>query len=237
MYVEKSLNKENLDLYLNELAEEYKKLSKEKTPIELIMVGGASIILNYNFRASTGDIDVVVLSSSVIKEAIKKTAAKLGLSHQWLNDDVKNTKSYSKNLSKVSSLYKIFSNILEVRKVDAEYLIAMKLMAGRNYKYDLSDIVGIMREHKKNNKEITLKKIDDAIIELYGSWENITNDIKKFIEMVSKCDNYEKLYQNVREQEEKAENGFEENLEILNNKPEEADEIKILNEINNKLNR
>jgi len=64
MPVKNDFNKENIIEYLNELAEEYKKLNKSVSPVKLILVGGASILLNYNFRATTGDIDVLTASFS-----------------------------------------------------------------------------------------------------------------------------------------------------------------------------
>ena len=48
--------KENLDLYLNELAKELKFL-KCTRKLEIIIVGGASILLHYNFRPSSYDVD------------------------------------------------------------------------------------------------------------------------------------------------------------------------------------
>lgn len=48
--------KENSDLYLNELAKEL-KLLKCTRKLEIIIVGCASIFLNYNFRPSSYDVD------------------------------------------------------------------------------------------------------------------------------------------------------------------------------------
>jgi len=200
MYVEPDFDKPIIDKCLIELAEEYKKLTNK--PIKLIIVGGASVLINYNFRKSTGDIDVTAITSSLLKEAIKNTAKKLNLFSQWLNDDVKNTASSSKLLDKISKLYKVFSEILEVRYINEEYLVAMKLMAGRIYKYDMSDIIGILLEHKKNGNEITYNKIDNAVCVLYGSWQNIPENSKIFIDLIFKNKNYEELYKKIRKEEE-----------------------------------
>ena len=48
----------------------------------------------------------------------------------------------------------------------------MKLVSGRRYKKDLSDIVGILYEQQKKEKPITLEMIDRAVIELYNSWDS-----------------------------------------------------------------
>jgi len=127
MFVEDVFNKNNIDELLIELAKEYKKLTN--IPVKLILVGGASILLNYNFRESTGDIDVMPLISSSLIKAINIISEKYNLHRQWLNDDFKNTKSFSKKLYNVSNLYKNIDNILEIRTIKAEYLIAMKIMA------------------------------------------------------------------------------------------------------------
>ena len=64
------ITKENIDVYLKEFAKVFKKMNGDKMPAEIILVGGASVLTNYNFRKSTGDIDAVILSSSVVKDAI-----------------------------------------------------------------------------------------------------------------------------------------------------------------------
>lgn len=50
----------------------------------------------------------------------------------------------------------------------AEYLIAMKLRSGREYKHDLSDVIGVLFEHSKNEKPIIISDIQKAAENLYG---------------------------------------------------------------------
>jgi len=47
------ISKENIDVLLKDFAENYKNISINKDKLEIILVGGASVILNYNFRDST----------------------------------------------------------------------------------------------------------------------------------------------------------------------------------------
>ena len=49
--------KENIDTYLKEVAKEYRKQIGKNTPAEMILIGGASILVNYGFRDMTTDID------------------------------------------------------------------------------------------------------------------------------------------------------------------------------------
>ena len=74
-----------------------------------------------------------------MKKAINNVSDNLKLPNGWLNADFKNTKSYSDKLFGISIYHKTFSNVLTIRTVFAEYLIAMKLVSGRQYKYGPSE--------------------------------------------------------------------------------------------------
>jgi hypothetical protein len=195
-------DKSNLDNFLEEFSIIYKSLGNN-IPVEIILVGGASVLANYNFRKTTNDVDAVIPNSSVFKKAIKITGKKLGLEEDWLNMEFKKSKSYTEKLNEVSKYYKTFSDIIKIRTINSEYLIAMKLKSGRRYKNDLSDIIGITYEHKKNNNPITLESVKNAAITLYGSWENIPESSRNFfINDVLKCNNLEELYSIVKKEEE-----------------------------------
>jgi len=66
------LTKENLDYYLRELAKEFRRLNGKTMPAEMILIGGASVLINYGFRDMTSDVDAIISASSVMKEAINK---------------------------------------------------------------------------------------------------------------------------------------------------------------------
>ncbi len=174
MSVEKGFTKENLDYYLKELAKEFRKRNGKNTPAEIVLVGGAAILANYGFREMTYDIDAVITASSAMKEAVNAVSDRLGLPNGWLNADFKNTSSYSPKLSQYSKHYHTYSNVLNIRTISAEYLVAMKLMSGRRYKKDLSDIIGILHEQEKVGKPLSYQKIDCAVKNLYGGWDNIS---------------------------------------------------------------
>ena len=52
--------KDNIDLYLREVAKEYRKQAGKKMPAELVLIGGASVLVNYGFRNMTTDIDALI---------------------------------------------------------------------------------------------------------------------------------------------------------------------------------
>ena len=201
MSVNASFTKENLNTYLKELGKEFRKLNGISIPAEIILIGGAAILAQYDFREMTYDIDAVILASSAMKEAVNRVGDKFQLPNGWLNMDFKKTKSYSDKLSEVSIYYKTFSNILTIRTIAAEYLIAMKLMSGRQYKNDLSDIAGILWENQKSGKPISKEAIDKAVCFLYGGWEEIKEETKAVLNAAFEGGNFETLYYQSRESE------------------------------------
>ena len=49
-FEDKIFDKNNLDFYLRELAREFRKLNGKTMRAEMILIGGASVLLNYGFR-------------------------------------------------------------------------------------------------------------------------------------------------------------------------------------------
>jgi predicted nucleotidyltransferase len=187
--------KENINLYLKEIAREYRKQAGKKMPAELVLIGGASVLINYGFRNMTTDIDALIQASSVMKEAINHVGDRYGLPNGWLNADFMTTDSYSEKLSQFSVYYKTYANIVTIRTVAAEYLIAMKLRSGRQYKSDLSDILGILTEHKKRGMPISMEQIRTAVTSLYGNWESLPETSQVFIENVMENGHFDELYE------------------------------------------
>lgn len=195
--------KENLNTYLKELGKEYKKINGKSMPAEIILIGGAAILANYGFREMTTDVDAVIHAVSSMKEAVNHVGDKYNLPNGWLNADFMKTDSYSSKLDQYSVYYREFSNVLTVRTVSAEYLIAMKLCSGRKYKKDLSDVIGILAEHEKRGEPITMDRIDKAVTDLYGSWDKISEDSENFIHEAMEKGNFEKAYAEISAEESK----------------------------------
>ncbi len=216
MLSDKRFTKENLDTYLKELAKEFRKRNGKDTPAEIILIGGASVIINYGFRETTYDMDAIINASSSMKDAINSVGDKYDLPNGWMNDDFKKTDSYTPKIEQYSKYYRTYSNVLSFRMVTGEYLVAMKMKSGRKYKYDRSDIIGILWEHEKTGNPITIDKIKQAICNLYGTYDSISEEVRQFVESTIDDGDYEKLYSRVRQYE--AENK-ENILEYQDNKP------------------
>lgn len=194
MSAEKGFTKENLDYYLKELAKEFRKRNGKNMPAEIVLVGGAAILANYGFREMTYDIDAVITASSAMKGAVNAVGDRLGLLNGWLNADFKNTSSYSPKLSQYSKYYRTYSNVLNIRTISAEYLVAMKLMSGRRYKKDLSDIIGILGEQERMGEPLSYQQIDCAVKNLYGGWDNISEYAIQVLKAALDSENLKELF-------------------------------------------
>ena len=203
MSIDVPFTKANLEYYLKELAKEYRKRSKG-TPAEMILVGGASVLINYEFRMASYDIDADYDAPSVMKEAINAVGDKFGLPNGWVNSDFKRTASYSSKIVQYSEHYKTFSGVLTVRTVRAEYLVAMKLVSGRQYKKDLSDIAGIVLEQRKAEKPLNYQMIDKAVCDLYGGWQDVSDYSKEVLDKVLSSNQLEKLFISLSDDESEA---------------------------------
>ena len=120
--------KDNIDLYLREVAKAYRKLAGKDFPAEIVLIGGASILVNYDFRGMTTDMDALIHASSGMKEAINQVGDKFDLPNGWLNSDFMQTHSYTSKLYQYAVYYRTYANVLTVRTIAAEYLIYLRLL-------------------------------------------------------------------------------------------------------------
>jgi flagellar biogenesis protein FliO len=60
--------------------------------IELIIVGGAAMVLGYNARQATHDVDALIVkprTAQLVRDLAKRMADELNLAEDWLNDGAK----------------------------------------------------------------------------------------------------------------------------------------------------
>ena len=198
---DKPFTRDDLDRYLKELAKEFRKRGGKAMPAEITLIGGASVVINYGFREMTYDMDAILDAASSMKDAIRSVGDRFGLPGGWINDDFVRTESYTPNILRYSRYYRTFSNVMTVRTITGEYLVAMKLRSGRQYKYDRSDVIGILWEQEKRGDPLTLERIRKAVEDLYGSYDVLSEDVRQFIEAAVRDGRYEALYAHVRQAE------------------------------------
>lgn len=217
-----SISKKEIDYFFAELSKEIKKEFGRKAKIELTVVGGASILMNYDFRMATQDIDAFASNRMSIKDCIHRVGDRLGLPNGWLNEDFLQTSSYTSNLVLYSKPYKTFNQVLSVRTIKDEYLIAMKLKSFRNYKHDLSDIVGILMQSKK---DISYLDIDKAVNHLYGGWHNINAEAHQQLKDALQSNYKESLYKSLTNEETKKRKALISTSEVSEHAADSLDDI------------
>ncbi|MCW1922939.1 hypothetical protein OKA05_10285 [Luteolibacter arcticus] len=114
---------------------------------ELCIFGGATMILAFDARLSTRDVDAVFIPKSEISKAAEQVAEDLELPASWLNDGVKGFVSAAGELTDEGMPQ--WPN-LRILRPSTRYLLAMKCMASRVAGYDTGgdrgDIVLLCKE-------------------------------------------------------------------------------------------
>lgn len=98
--------------------------------LELLAVGGAVMVLEYESRPSTHDVDVAILlpkEAKITRQLAEKVALELDWPIDWLNDGAK---SYIIGTSTNQTIYS--SRGIIVRRPSIAQLVAMKLSAWRD---------------------------------------------------------------------------------------------------------
>ena len=93
------------------------------------------------------------------------------------------------------------NQVLEVRTVSAENLIAMKLVSMRPYKYDESDIIGIIHEQKEAGKPVTYESVKRAVADLYGENKKLGEDAESALKAALSAKDAEYLYEKTKKNE------------------------------------
>lgn len=74
-------------------------------------------------------------------------------------------------------------------------------MSGRQFKNDLSDVVGILLERDEQGIPIRYEQIEQASDDLYGGINALPESSQEFINNVFKTQNYKELYSKFRSEE------------------------------------
>lgn len=123
---------------------------------EIGVVGGAAMVLAFNARAATKDVDAIFEPSSRVREAASRVAEALGLPVDWLNDAVKGY------MPKDTDPHQMILELpaLTVWVPPARYLLAMKAIAARFDSNDAADLKTLIRWLKIPSVEAVLEVIE-----------------------------------------------------------------------------
>jgi Nucleotidyltransferase of unknown function (DUF6036) len=134
---------------LEELASELAAMGEERE--EIVLAGGAALVLLYNARDATRDVDVCLVRPAgfaTVREASLRVAARLALPEDWLNDGAK---GYLKGFLPGEVL--LDRPALLVRALGSQQLLAMKLSAWRD-DVDISDARLLLPEIQGSREEV-----------------------------------------------------------------------------------
>jgi hypothetical protein len=107
--------------------------AEESLVLEVCIFGGAAMMLAYNARETTFDVDALVRPREVGERLVLRVAHQIGLPDDWLNDGVAKFTSIVGTYAplKVQELENKAARHLRITRASAAYLLAMKCLAFR----------------------------------------------------------------------------------------------------------
>lgn len=138
---------EEIKKYLNELNDE---LCAVNIKGEICLYGGAVMCLAFKTRPATKDVDAIFEPVKEIRRAAGRVAERYDLPVGWLNFGVKMfVTNHQKRILFDLPCLKVFTP-------EADYLLAMKILAARADTSDLEDIEFLLRH-------LNLKAVEDVL--------------------------------------------------------------------------
>jgi hypothetical protein len=130
--------------------------------IRLMLVGGAAMVLGFDARQSTRDVDVIILSPEerrLVRELARQVAEEYDWPDDWLNDGAK---GYMVGLTQGPSLF--HSPGIDAAAPSLPQLLAMKLCAWRD-DIDIADAHRLLEEIGAGQKSAEAwKKIEPYLV-------------------------------------------------------------------------
>jgi len=139
-----------------------KRLTEKGVTGELCIFGGATMILAFDARESTRDVDAVFVPKTEIYQEAAIIAEDMDLPASWLNDGVKGFISTEGDVTMEGMPQ--WEN-LRIMRPTTRYLLAMKCMAARVAEYDTvgdkNDIIHLCNDLGIHTTEEILDLVED----------------------------------------------------------------------------
>lgn len=151
------------------------ELAREGIRGEVGVVGGAAMVLAFNARESTRDVDAVFDPASKVRAAAAQVAKMQKLPVDWLNDAVK---GYMPADTEPRSILLNLSH-LAVWTPPPQYLLAMKAIAARFDSNDAADLRTLIQH-------LDLRRVDEVleVVERYYPRNQIPPKTQFFLEEI-----------------------------------------------------
>jgi hypothetical protein len=131
------MQSKDIEVHLEDLGQELYSMGVS-SPVRILMVGGAFMLTQMHSTRMTNDVDVLLkdiddpATSSlyrVFKAAVRAVASRRQIPSTWMNDLIGD---FLRDLGNVPNgvLWRTYA-VLEVYVPEAEYILALKLLAGR----------------------------------------------------------------------------------------------------------
>ncbi len=131
--MEALISRSQLEAALTALA---RRLERRGTTATVFIFGGAAMMLAFDARAATRDVDDIFQPHGIVLDEARAVADELGLPRYWLNDQ--GSSYLSATYERAATPVWQHPN-LRILAVSVEQLLAMKAVASRRYA-DLDDI-------------------------------------------------------------------------------------------------
>jgi hypothetical protein len=148
------MNREEILQAFHKLNDE---LEREGVRGEVGVVGGAAMVLAFNARLATKDVDAIFEPSTKVREAAGRVSAALALPPDWLNDAAK---GYMPPGAEPRGMVLELSH-LSVWVPPAEYLLAMKAISARFDTNDAADLKTLIAHLKIKSVAAVFEVIED----------------------------------------------------------------------------
>lgn len=167
------MNRDDIEKYLRLVGQE---LQKQGLSLEILLLGGAAMVIEVGNRESTQDVDTYFLPDfAAVAKAAAIVAAREGLPDGWLNSAAAGfTYGFIKQPGR--KLWKTFPG-LHVYTAALDYLLVTKIMAGRPK--DDVDIIALAKV-----LQISMRKEVVVLVAQYVSKDQITTDV---IRTIARC--------------------------------------------------
>jgi hypothetical protein len=156
----KYLTKTEIETALNRISE---LAALEGVRLEITLYGGAVMLLAYDARDVTKDVDAIVHPPEIGRRLVARVARERGLSEDWLNDNVRLFVS-TREAKNEMPLPNVSRAGLHITRPTAKYLLAMKVMASRKplpgYAGDFRDIETLLRVTRIKSVEAVARVVD-----------------------------------------------------------------------------
>ncbi|MEY2879714.1 MAG: hypothetical protein RLZZ15_2094 [Verrucomicrobiota bacterium] len=134
--------------------------------VEIAIYGGTVMMLAYDCRAATKDIDAIFHPPEVVAPLLAQVARELGLPEDWMNDGVRNFAAVREERIPFAEL--VIPGLI-ITRPSPKYLLAMKCLAGRlpapSRAGDVEDIKFLLRRLGLRS----IGEVDAIVADYYGA--------------------------------------------------------------------